>query len=279
MDGHSLALFLVQAVVDALKDLAEKSTDVESEVLLRELQKEEDEQFQRFLDADLPSFADNLYDPGKDNQKDPDLDMNVIYKGPSICHTGRLPSQTRYLGYLMNNGKVGGPMPLGEETFETGIEENQALKEDAKGVVRLTYKNDKDHEKCPVLLKPDYKDYFFTHAKDGWSKLTFPNEAEKKAYRYNQAEFKGMIAIILSGCDWGKCAVGDLKGGKFAEGMFEMTVNGKAVTSLSTFGFGAQFLKGDQGLFWEPSSNGDYEIGINVKQPGGFVKISSLILY
>jgi hypothetical protein len=109
--------------------------------------------------------------------------------------------------------------------------------------------------------------------------LTFPNEAEKAAYRYSQSEFKGLIAVFFTGCDWGKCKAGDMKEAQFEEGKFEMTVNGKPVKSLVNFGYGCFFPKGDEGLYWQPSSNDDYEIAVLVKEPGSYVKISSLVLY
>merc|ERR1712113_1199083 len=90
---------------------------------------------------------------------------------------------------------------------------------------------------------------------------------------------RGSLVSSFQVVTGGKCKPGDLKFDKFAEGKFEMSVNGKPVTGLAEFGFGCTFLKGDEGLIWEPSSNGDYEIGVNVKEPGGFVKISSIILF
>jgi hypothetical protein len=279
IDGHALGLFFVQAFIDALNDLVENSNQ-DPEKLLTQLQKEEDQLYQGLIQATLPDYATELYDLKKDQEKDPDVDVNLLFKGPSICHTGKTPAQTRYLGYLMNNGKVGNIAPFGEETYETGIFSDEANKEDANGVMRLTYTKNKERVVCPVVVKPDYKDFFYSHQKDGWVKLTFPNEAEKVAYRYSQSQFKGLLAFCFVVCDWGKCNEKDLRPNHLAEGKFEMTVNGKPVKSLVKFdGKACYILKGDKGLYWEPSSNIDYEIAVLPKEPDSYLRLSSIVLY
>jgi hypothetical protein len=279
MDGHILGLFLVQTFIDALNDLAENSNQ-DPEKLLAQLQSEEDQLYQELVQANLPDSAIDLYEVKKDQERDPDVDVNLLFKGPSICHTGRTPAQTRYLGYLTNNGKLGNIAPFGEEKYETGIFLGQANKEDANGVMRLAYTTYREREVCPVVVKPDYKDFFYSHQRDGWVKLTFPNEAEKVAYRYSQSQFKGLLLVCFVACDWGKCPQGDIRAEHLPQGKFEMTVNGKPVKSMvHVDGKGCYVLKGDEGVYWQPSSNSDYEIAVLPKESDGYLRISSIVLY
>jgi hypothetical protein len=273
-----MALFLMSALFDAMKELVENDY-IDPETLLARLKSEEDQLYESFVKADLPEAAYALY-ALPDEKKDPDVDVDLLYKGPSVCRTARLPAQSRYLGYMTNTNHVGSIAPVGEETYDLGTSKEEADSTDAGGVMRLVYNlKDGDHEVCPVVVKPDYKDVFYAAQKDGLVKLTFPNEAERRAYRFDQSEYKGLIGIILGGCDWGKCKAGELQKKHFEEGLFEVTVNGKPVKSLVDFSFDCIFLKGDDGFYWKPSANGDYEIGIEVKEPGGFLRLSSVVLY
>jgi hypothetical protein len=147
-----LALFLSQILVDALQDLVDHPNQ-DPVTLLAELKTEEDDLMERFLQADLPKAAYKIYD-GKPNDHDPDVDLSVLYKGPSICHIARTPALTRYLGYLTNTFRVGGIVPYGKETYDTGTEKKQAATTDARGELRLVWEfNSKDRETCEVPLR------------------------------------------------------------------------------------------------------------------------------
>jgi hypothetical protein len=281
MDGHGIALFLVQALMDALKDLAEHSNQ-DPVALQVELQSEEDQQHEKLRQADLPEDADSLYQLGKsDTEKDPNVDIKMLWKGPSLCKTAVLPALSRYLGYTTNTDKVGNFAVLGTETYDTGMVLDKAVKADAmNGIMGLVYEpGGRERQQCEVVLKPDYKDFFYAHHNHGLVKLPTPNEAEKAAYGYDPAKFKGFLVIWLGACEWGQCKPGDLQAGEFAEGKFELTVNGKPVKELLSIGYGALALKGEEGLYWQPSSNGDFELGFEVKEPNSFVRLSSVTIY
>jgi hypothetical protein len=205
----------------------------------------------------------------------------LFFKGSSICRTARTPAQARYLGYATNSEKTGSFAPVGRETYDTGIERIDATLSDANGVMRLVIDHSSKERMygCPVVVKPDYKDYFYGHTKDGLLKLTFPNEAEKAAYRFGESEYKGLIVMYFLPCDWGKCPPGFLQDTNYEAGSFEMTVNGKTVKSMYPYGSGAIILVGDDGYYWKPSENGDYEISFHVKDPQSYVKVSALVLY
>lgn len=292
ISGHVLSFFLVHALLSSLDDLAENSNQ-DPEKLLAELQNEEYHQNQDFLHAELPEYIYRQY-PGyvakgkgvpeayylEPKPEVPIEIMNLTFQGPSLCHTARLPSRTRYLGYLFNNGKVGDVAPYGNETYETGIFKDEADKTEAYGEMRLAYTIYKERQAgCNSVLAPDYGDYFYAHQKDDWAKLAFPNDAEKAAYRYHQSNYRGLLAVSFKGCAWGKCPDGQIQQGGFDEGQFEMKVNGKKVVKIFKFSGDVSFLLHKDGLYFTPSSNDDYEISIRVKKPGGYLKISSFILY
>jgi hypothetical protein len=280
MDGHVLALFLVQALVDAVKDLVEDDTK-DPEMLLAQFKGEEDQLHSEIVKADLPKRAIS-FNEGKEKHPDSVELASLFFKGSSICRTARTPAQARYLGYVTNSGKVGSFAPVGNETYDTGIERPAADESDANGVMRLVYDHNAKERMygCPVVVKPDYKDYFYAHTRDGLVKMmTFPNNAEKAAYRFGQSEYKGLIVLHFTVCDWGKCPADMMRYTNYEAGSFEVTVNGKSVKSMFDYGSGAIILEGDDGYYWKPSGNGDYEISFHVKDPESYLTISAVVLY
>lgn len=127
--------------------------------------------------------------------------------------------------------------------------------------------------------RPDYKDFFYTHQSDGLVTLTVPNAKEKEAYDFDAAKMKGIVIIILSECDWGKCSEGDLKTDSIAAGQVKLSVNGIEVTSFIDIGSGCVILKHEKGISWQPSTNGDYEIGAQVMPENSYLRISSIVVY
>jgi hypothetical protein len=274
LDGNIMALFLTSVLLEVLQDLSSLAVS-DPEKMLAELKVEEDLLYADFMKADLPASAKKI-----NGGTDTDIDFELLFRGPNICKTALTPAQTRYLGILMDApDKVGGPVPLGKETYEVGISQADANTQPAEGKLRLAY-SPGDRAPCHVTLKPDYKDFFYAHGKDGWVSLTIPNNAEKEAYGYDPAVFKGMIVIFESVCDWGKCNPNDLRSQTdFIAGNFEVEVNGKRVTSLSGIGHGGNVLKGEDGLYWKPNEEGAYELRVRVTQPKSFLRLGSIVLY
>ena len=119
MVGHSLAFFLVENLLAVLGDLIKLESE-SVEILLSRLQQEEDELYEdHIVKGDFQDFPKELYSFDSDSSEKIDLDASIFFKGKSMCHTARLPAQTRYLGYLTNSDKVGGPVPFGKETVST----------------------------------------------------------------------------------------------------------------------------------------------------------------
>jgi hypothetical protein len=317
LDGHTIALFLVQELLHAAEELAirlegyqptlaslrhlrklqdEPEEPMSPPELLSKLQAEEQHDFEKFQQAALPELASQVHqwhkcqkDLSEDEKglamecsQDASFDQftSVFFKGPGICHTARLPSQTRYRGYLVDDTtKIGGPVPTGKETYETGVPVEEAA---VDSILKLVYKKDQREVDCPVTVSPDYKDYFYAHQQDGWAKLVLPNKAEKEAYSYETERFYGLIGIAFLTCPWNRCPDGFVGTKRdFDDGKFEITINGSPVESLMLFhDVGCYFLKGPEGYQWIPNSDSkDYEIAIRAVEDGSHVEISSFILY
>jgi len=281
LDGHALGLFMVNALVEAVTDLS-KHENTDPVALLAELRSQEDETYEAIRNTTIPDAnLVSLYLPPNNGGRDPELDVVDLWKGPSICRTARLPAQSRYLGVTTNSNKVGGIAILGKEEFDVGYSTGSELDAASKsGLLNLAYDpNNNDRERCEVILKPDYKDFFYTQNGYGKSKLTIPNEKEKQAYRFHSSQYKGLLVLVFISCDWGKCHALDSRPEKYPDHTFEITVNGKVVKELIPMGFDAWALKGEDGLYWQVDSNGAYEVGFEVHAKYAFLKLSSIILY
>jgi hypothetical protein len=284
-EGNRIALFLAQTLTDVLEEYVKREPNPEPEEMLAELLAEEDLLYQEFKAAPLLEIAYNLKkDTGTWNSKwviPEDIDVETIFRAPNICHTGRTPSQTRFLGILTDTRKVGGQARFGHEAYDVGISHEDAVQTDAMGEMRLVYNLGERDRHCTVTVKPDYKDYFFAHGKDGWVKLVIPNKAERLHYNYDPAAIKGIIAIFFGGCDWGVCEKGDMQFDAFREGLLEFEVNGNPVTNLTLIGDtrDGYLLKGEQGVNWTPNSDGVFEIRSQVKNPDGYLRLQTIVLY
>ena len=197
------------------RQLLEEERNLSPKDLLTTLVKEEREQYEQLLSSELPQSNFHFNNRWKDDavdvdacrkdsswancSMDTDFDQyrDTMFRGRSICHTALLPSQTRYLGYLLykdgNDLQVGGPAPLGNETYDVGEPfPGTDYEKREESSLRLVRSHVPDQNSCPVTLHPDYKDYFYAQELDGWSKLRWPNKAEKESYSYDTNNFKGL---------------------------------------------------------------------------------------
>ena len=279
------------------EDPSETNTETAEAVdVLKSLLEEERQDFENFQKADLPELASHVHewhkcfkkfnDDEKDLEKECASDQDFVpfvsafSKGPGLCHTARLPSETRYKGYLVDDTtKVGGPVPAGQETYATGYPFSRIP---IDGTLKLVFKEDQRDNQCPVTVSPDYKDFFYAHSADEWAKIVIPNNAEKIAYEYKASAFKGLIGISFLTCPWNRCPDGFVGTKRdFDQGKFEITINGVAVTSLLLFqDLGTYFLKGPDGFQWKyREGSEDYEIAIRILEQGSHVEVSSFIVY
>mmetsp|Transcript_24217 Transcript_24217/g.67078 ORF Transcript_24217/g.67078 Transcript_24217/m.67078 type:complete len:678 (+) Transcript_24217:253-2286(+) len=277
MVGHALSLFLVENLQAALEELVKHDSE-SAETLLAQLRREEEELFQNHvLKAIFRKQAKNTFFAR--NGESIDLDASIFFTGKSMCHTARTPAQSRYLGYLTNTDKVGGPAPVGKETYDVGILDKEAPLD--SGEMLLTWEEtDMRQDDCPVAVSIDYKDSFLSQG-SGWNTLTVPNEAERKAYGYNPSDLQGLVVISFRSCDWDKCEKEYLGPKDFygEEKKWEMKVNGVVVENLVDIGHKVFLLQSKTGIYFPPTSDNDYKFEIKVNEPSKYVKISTFIVY
>lgn len=278
MDGHALGLWLIDRLIETLTDLSQHSV-TDPMKLWDELRQPEINTAEEITKANLP--VEKIFSPENRASPDPSLDLDVFWRGPSLCRTGRLPAQSRFLGYTTNTDKVGNIAMLGLEEYDTGMSIFDATNADApkNGSMILAYLPGNDRSPCNAISKPDYKDFFFAHQAHGEVSLTFPNEKERKAYEFDQSHYRGLIVVVFVQCEWGKCTKGEVRPETYSEGKFEMTVNGNRVTELTSIGHDSWIPKGEDGFYWKAKSDGTYDLAFLVKEIDGYIKVSSVILY
>ena len=273
----------MEVLIEALQNLVENDLE-DTELLLSQLMEMDIELHKNFTNAELPPIHEKLFDlkEVKVGENEPKIESSLFTKGKSMCHTARLPSQTRYLGILTNTSEVGQPAPFGEETYFVGTDKKQASwVATENGEMRLVFEIKKEREeKCTGhIVKPDYPDYFYTNHLDGWTSLKFPNEAEKEFYRYNPRDHAGIIIMHFRKCDWNKCPKNYLTFEDYAEEHWEMKLNGQRVTKLITIDDRSTLLQGENGFHFDPDENGQYQIEIKVNKQDGYVEFASFVLY
>ena len=276
MDGHALGLWLIDRLIESLTDLTQHNI-ANPIKLWAELQQQENSATDQIRKANLPVAT--IF---SESAPDPSLDLDVFWRGPSMCRTGRLPAQSRFLGYTTNTDKVGNIAMLGKEEYDIGMSvlDATSTKNPQNGTMVLVYEpGTKDRSPCNAIIKPDYKDFFFAHQIHGKVSLSFPNERERKAYEFDQSHYKGLIVVVFGLCDWDKCEKGQVRPETYSEGKFEITVNGNRVVELVSMRFEAWLLKGENGFYWTAKSDGTYDLAFLVKETNGFLKLSSVILY
>lgn len=275
LTGNAMALFLIESLLEAAQDLASKTGDAAQ--LLEELKTKEDADYQQFLDFKLPENlwgAYNTEEYGDTKVLFAEVKPDVYYKSPAICHTGLLPAETRFQGFVTESDKKGfWDYDIG--VTKELVESNPSIEKD-KSLMRLAYTKE-SRQDCPVPLNADYKDYFYTARADGWTTLTVPNDAEAKAYRYDSSKVHGLVIIRLGYGEWGNHEEGDLQVKDINEGKASLEVNGIPVQELINFA-GTYILKGPDGLKWKPNNEGKFVLRAKVNIDKAYLRLSSVII-
>jgi len=282
--GHGLGLFFTDVLLGALRDLSSlEVNNTDAMQLLSRLRKEDIELHNYFTAAPIPSGHLKLFDLSKVKTRDgePTINASTFFKGPSMCHTGRVPSQIRYNGILTDTDMVGGPAPYKEETYFVGINKEEAKKTPSSDSdeLRLVFEVSKERqEKCDgFTVKPDYPDTFMVTSNDSWAKLMFPNDAEKRFYRYDPKDYQGILLFHVKVCDWGKCPKGFLEE---QDKGWEMKVNGQKIKKVISMGKNSgSILQGENGFHFEPDENGQYMIELKVTKKDYYLEIADFVLY
>jgi hypothetical protein len=274
--GNTMALFMSETLLDAIAEIDSLS---DRETLLRDLQTEENIEYQKFFQSDLPPLEkDFLNQIGEELLNE--ANVSVFFRSPSICHTARLPAETRYLGILTESDRVG------VHDYYKGVPKNVAdqleVKDGSEMSMPLVY-DPAERQSCEVELNRDFKDFFFASNKMGWSRITIPNKAEVRAYGLTDPErfkYQGLLVMCLKTCDWGMCPAGDMQLESIQRGQVKFKVNGVPVTNVTKF-VDCGVLRGKHGHYWKPNDNGQYKIRAKVLGDGSdfsFLRISSLIV-
>lgn len=287
-----MSLFVLQTLMSAVDELVSHQSE-KLDVLLERLEAEEERHYDQLLqknplDEELQkNFGDKLgYNFDELPPLDPPVDWySMFLTDKSICHTVRLPSEIRYHGYLTNSKKTGGPSVYGEETYDIGLELQEAkLSENPEAVkdLQLVWEANKDQRKhqCPLVIGPDPKDYYYTQHGDGWRNFVIPNGATSAAYDYDASAMKGILVMVLHICDWGQCPEGMLTAKDISDGKkWEIKINDVPVTNLTDIGNGAVVFQHPNGIQFPQGSTGGYQLQFHVNEPNYYTQISSIIVF
>jgi hypothetical protein len=290
--GHSMALFVMQALISAVDDLV----SLESEslgALLARLESEENKHYEELIKKDpFTEEGRKKFDRGVGYNLeglpnvDPELDLlSLFLKGKSICHTVRLPSRIRYLGYLTDSKNTGGPSVFGQETYDIGVELQEAKANKTFGnpnSLQLVWEADDGQRRhqCPLVIAPDPKDSYFIKHGDGWRDYVIPNAATRVAYDYDPSAMKGIIVMIFRVCDWGECPKGVVGAKDLADGKkWDIKINDVPVTNLTDIGNLAIVPSHADGVYFPQRSDGGYRLEFRVNEPDNYAQISSIIVF
>jgi len=279
--GHVIALFLIDTMLEAVRELDLLTIGAKKpENILGDL-KRKDEMDRDKFERSAPELHGDWIAPGDDKL---DINRSLFYRKPNYCHTGLLPSMTRYKGIVTETPDMVGDT---DDTFYTALgplETGNATDIDKPRKWQL---QGTPRQVCNVTLVKDFKDSFFARAEDGWMSLTVPNTAELKEYGPYDTQIarEGLVVLCETACDWGKCPpLGiNLVDDPFVNNTITMTIDGQPVTKAVVMDR-CFFLQGPQGSRWGPGiankrKNGQYEIKVRVNEEKSFVRISSIIVY
>lgn len=275
--GNTFALFLSELLMEAISELS-SVTKSNRTAVLNQLQSEEEADFERFLQTATAGDSTDYDMVPKESELLTGANASVFFTESSVCHTARLPSQERYLGILTETSESG------ISGYFKGIPLEQArnLSSDVNSEVPMPLVWDEsERQTCEVELNRDYKDFFYASSKMGWTYLTVPNKAEKRAYMKESQKLKGLLVVCLEPCAWGECEKGDMRKDALLDGRVLMQVNRSPVTMATDVVEDCMVLRGTQGHYWQPNDAGQYVLKARVVGNGtefASLRISSLIL-
>lgn len=202
-----------------------------------------------------------------------DLTTELFYHQRVYCHTARLPAQTRYKGHVF--GKI---REDDWHSFKKGHSQG-ALNRSPEKEMGVAYAPREKHN-CSVPLHIDSRDFFYATSKFGDFQIaTLPNTVEFKMYGPHQPQ--GMLAVCASSCTHHNCVGYKLLGAtEINEGKdVWVQVNGESVAEATRMD-DCFLLKRESGSYnWEANAEGRYVVGINVRDPRKYFRISSFILW
>ena len=129
LNGNLLSLFLMEIVSDALQEIEAHGSDLEA--LLTNVTRQQEADYQLLRDSPPPGFLKGFVQSNMAGEEDlPD----ILTKSPNVCHTARLPAETRHLGILTESNKTG------FYDYDKGVSLASATaSQNPDGVMRLVY--------------------------------------------------------------------------------------------------------------------------------------------
>ena len=263
-----MAMLLVDNLIEAIEGI---DASIDPSDLYKQLKKEEDIEYERFfktpIDDVFPGFlSEETVSYG--------LKGRHLLRNRGYCHSALLPAQSRYSGILTETNMTG------MDNYYKGVEQLEADKKPAEdGQMRLTYVA-RDRQICPVPLMMDYKDFFYTTEKDGWTSVTVPNDSEYEAF--GGADFKpdGIVLVCFVVCDWGRCPGGNFQFPEILDGQLKFQVNSQPVTNMTQIG-NCALLRGANEAVWTADEKGRFTVKTLVaptsKGPA-YTRITSLVI-
>ena len=274
--GNTFALFLSDMLIDSINEMKFISNRTD---LLNQLKSEEDADYQTFFESASAKDSTDYDLIPKERELLDGANASIFFTKPSMCHTARLPSESRCLGILTESKQTG------VYDYEKGINmaEAQEIVSSNDTVMPMPLVMDEsERESCEVELIRDYKDYFFASNRMGWTTIAIPNEAERRAYVKGSQEFLGVLVMCLVACDWDICPEGEQRKEAILNGQLRFEVNDNPVTNVTDLLKECMILRGEQGHLWEPNDAGQNVLRARVlganRTDFSYLSISSLVL-
>uniref|UniRef100_A0A7S4S3K2 Uncharacterized protein n=1 Tax=Ditylum brightwellii TaxID=49249 RepID=A0A7S4S3K2_9STRA len=301
--------FTYEELIDENIPTDDEEKDLRNPVRLLNFLLNKDE-LDHFLFQSSPSDAGSWLK--NDNAKYDELlqmvGSDILYQRPSICRTALLPSDARYKGIISNNG---------DGTYDNGMDMNIIPSPPSNHILPLAF-DPMEHQgqqqqptqyslSCSDFLNIDFKDFFYVRQGDGWVTTNIPSIAELENYgkrnsndsreeRVDESTVsstkEAIIIVCFRTCFGGGCSPVNtdamfLEGqevSRFLNGKIEFQVNGRKVIDLKEIE-GCHFLAGEEnGMVWPKLKTNEgyeslqYDLRIQVNEPGGSMRISSIIL-
>jgi hypothetical protein len=262
-----MGLFMADVLDDALSELEKRKGSVSPAELYKQLKESEDADYVTFQQSPIPKGALTFPLPE-------DIEAEVIFRGPNICHPARLPAETRHLGYLTESEEIGFL-----DYYKGLVKAEYDQKPIKGGEMQLVQEEGRQHCDFPVLLQTDYKDYFYVHHKEEWKWLVVPNKKEAEIYQIPQYTPKGYVLVCLSTCDWGYCPEGNLLGADIAQGKAEIMINNIPVTALSEISTACYWAENANGHVFRADDESRFNVSTRVVEEGSFLRFSSIAVW
>lgn len=271
MYGNLMAMHLLHNLKGAVEEIGSDEYDPHERLLA--LKKEEDDDYERFnnefsvpRDEPTPEFLEGDALAA--------IDPNWLNFSPLICHTALAPSQLRYKGIFTETEDE-----LGMNGYYKGISKNVADKGQADGPMRIVFDENFRDNPCDELTKIDFKDFLYTHEKDGWVNVRVPNDSEEREFGALQ-DPKGIVMLCFMLCDWGNCPDGDIRPEALTDGKLQIKVNGEPVTEL-TSAAECNIARNKDGFFFK-DEDGRFNIEVFVEKSTNehrqYTRITSIIV-